>query len=121
MKLINVLTAEAFSMGRFEETYDRLSDDVVWTVVAESNFRGKDEVVNNCRNVSAYFKSVDTDFRILGTTYTNGKVVVQGTAEFLREGKRMAFVHACDVYEFNDQNMLSSITSYCIQEKTDRT
>lgn len=121
MKHINVFTAEAFSMGRFEETYDRLSEEVVWTVVGENVFIGKNEVVNNCRNVSDYFRSVDTDFRILGTTYASGKVVVQGTAEFLREGKRMAFVHACDVYEFNEQGKLSSITSYCIEEKTDRT
>ena len=121
MKHVNVLTAEAFSMGRFEETYERLSDDVVWTIAGESVFRGKDEVVNNCRNVSDYFKSVDTDFRILGITYAIGKVVVQGTAEFHREGKRIAFVHACDVYEFNEQDKLISITSYCVQERSDGT
>lgn len=121
MKHINVLTAETFSTGRFEEIYDRLSDDVVWTIAGESTFRGKAEVVRNCRSVSDYFRTVDTEFKILGTVHANGKVVVQGTAEFLRAGKRIAFVHACDVYEFNENDNLSSITSYCIQERTNGT
>lgn len=38
-------------------------------------------------------------------------------AEFLRDNKRVSFVSACDVYEFNDDNQIQKITSYCIQSK----
>lgn len=43
------------------------------------------------------------------------KVVITGTAEFSRDNKRVSFVSACDVYEFNDKEQIQKITSYCIQ------
>jgi hypothetical protein len=34
------------------------------------------------------------------------KVVINGTAEFLRDNKRISFVSACDVYQFDDNNQI---------------
>jgi len=44
-------------------------------------------------------------------------VVINGTAEFLRDNKRVSLVLACDVYEFNEKSEIQKITSYCIQSK----
>lgn len=109
--------AEAFSNGKFELTYKYLSDKVKWIVVGENSFEGKKAVVDNCEQTANYFKSVTTNFVTQNVIVDGNRVAINGTAEFIRAGKRVAFVSACDVYEFNDNNELESITSYCIQDK----
>lgn len=109
--------AEAFSKGNFELTYPYLADNVQWTVVGEDYFDGKKSVMDNCGQVAGYFKSVTTDFKTINIIADNNRVAVSGTAEFIRDDKRVNFVSACDVYEFNDNNELQTITSYCIQDK----
>lgn len=107
--------AKAFSTGVFEKTYDHIAEDAVWEVVEENTFVGKKAIIENCEQVAAYFKSVTTDFKTQHVISEKNKVVINGTATFSRNGKRVSFVSACDVYEFNDQNNIQRITSYCIQ------
>lgn len=108
--------AESFSNGLFERTFHYLSDNIIWDVVGENVFKGKTEVVNNCRQISEYFKSVETNFKTDDIIVTENKVVIRGTGEFLRNGKRVNLITACDVYEFNNENELEKIFSYCIPE-----
>lgn len=110
-------TAEAFSNGRFELAYNHMADDITWTVVGENVFKGKEAVVTNCRQTAEYFNSVTTVFNTTHVIADKDKVAITGTAEFIRNNKRVAFVEACDVYEFNEKGQLQTITSYCIQEK----
>ena len=109
--------AKAFSNGEFEKTYKFISDNAEWTVIEENRFTGKQAIIDNCEQVGSYFKSVTTDFKTLNIISDGNKVVINGTAEFLRNNKRLSFVFACDVYEFNDNNQIQNITSYCIQTK----
>lgn len=109
--------AAAFSTGKFELVYDYLADDINWTVVGESKFSGKEAVIKNCKKTAAYFNSVTTVFNIAHAIADNNKVAINGTAEFIRNNKRVAFIRACDVYEFNEAGFLQTITSYCIPEK----
>ena len=109
--------AKAFSTGEFEKTYRFLSDNSEWTVIEEDKFVGKNAIIMNCEQVGNYFKSVTTDFKILNIIEDGNKVVINGTAEFLKENKRVSFVFACDLYEFNDDGQIQNITSYCIQSK----
>ena len=37
------------------------------------------------------------------------KVIINGTAEFIRDNERVSFVSACDIYEFNDKNQIQNI------------
>jgi ketosteroid isomerase-like protein len=108
--------AKAFSNGEFEKTNKFISDTAIWTVVEEDTFIGKQAVIENCEQVSSYFQSVITDFKTLNIITEGNKVVINGTAEFLRDNKRVSFVSACDVYEFDDNNQIQNITSYCIQK-----
>lgn len=108
--------AESFSNGNFELTFPYLSENIIWNVVGENLFKGKAEVVNNCRQTSEYFKSVETNFKTEDVIVTESKVVIRGTGEFLRDGKRVNLITACDVYEFNYENELEKISSYCIPE-----
>lgn len=109
--------AKAFSNGEFELTYDYIADDAIWNVIEENIFAGKNAIVDQCNQVGAYFKSVTTDFKTLNVIQDENLVVVNGTAEFLRNNQRVSFVSACDVYEFNDSGKIQKITSYCIQSK----
>jgi hypothetical protein len=74
-------------------------------------------VIDNCEQVAAYFKSVTTNFTTENIIVDHNRVAIEGTAEFVTAGKRVSYVWACDVYEFNDKKEIEKITSYCIQEK----
>lgn len=108
--------AKAFSNGEFEKTNKFISDTAIWTVVEEDTFIGKKAIIDNCEQVGSYFQSVTTDFKTLNIIAEGNKVVINGTAEFLRDNQRVSFVSACDVYEFDDSNQIQNITSYCIQK-----
>jgi ketosteroid isomerase-like protein len=109
--------AKAFSNGEFEKTNKFLSENAIWTVVEEDTFIGKQAIIDNCEQVGNYFQSVKTDFKTLNTIVDGNKVVINGTAEFLRDNKRVSFVSSCDIYTFEDNTQIQSITSYCIQAK----
>lgn len=109
--------AKAFSNGEFEKTYKFISDIAEWTVIEDDKFIGKQAILDNCKQVGNYFKSVETDFKTLNIIADRHKVVINGTAEFMRENKRISFVSVCDIYEFNEKNQIQNITSYCIQSK----
>ncbi|NOU20037.1 MAG: nuclear transport factor 2 family protein [Bacteroidales bacterium] len=110
--------ATAFANGQFEQTFPYLSDNVEWIVIEQNKFVGKNAVLKNCKQVSNYFKSITTYFNTLNVISDNNKVVINGTAEFLRDRKQLSFVSACDVYEFDDNKQLVRITSYCVQKQT---
>lgn len=109
--------AKTFSNGEFDKTNDYIAEDAVWEVVEENTFVGKKAIIENCKQVAAYFKSVTTNFKTHHVISEKNKVVVNGTAEFIRNGKRVSFVSACDLYEFNEHDEIQRITSYCIQSK----
>lgn len=106
--------ALAFSNGEFEKTKGFIADNAVWEVVEENTFVGKEAIIENCNQVAAYFKSVTTDFKTLNIIAQDNKVVINGTAEFSRNGQRVSFVSACDLYEFDEKGQIQCITSYCI-------
>ncbi|MGB5361971.1 MAG: nuclear transport factor 2 family protein [Aureibaculum sp.] len=106
-----------FSNGKFENIMDYLSDAIVWNVIGEIKFEGKNAVKKNCEQTAEYFKSVQTDFKTNDILVSENKVIILGTAEFKRDRKRINLVSACDVYEFNEKSEIEKITSFCIQEK----
>jgi ABC-type taurine transport system substrate-binding protein len=116
-KMTTIEIAKNFSTGEFEAIYDFLAADSEWVVVEEDSFIGKQAIIDHCKQVSNYFKSVSTRFNPLHIIADGNKVAISGTAEFLRDNKRISFVSACDLYEFNDANKIKKITSYCIQAK----
>jgi hypothetical protein len=115
--MTNPEIATLFSNGEFDKITDFIADNAIWEVVEEDKFSGKIAIIENCYKVGQYYKSVTTKFTTLNVISDNNKVVVNGTAEFIRDGKRISFVSACDIYEFNDSDQIQKITSYCIQEK----
>src|SRR5690606_35289888 len=107
--------AVAFSNGEFKKIYPYLAESSEWIIVDESHFKGKQSIVQNCKQVAAYFNSVETVFETINVIADENRVAVNGTAEFIRNQQRLSLVSACDVYEFNENNEIQAITSYYIQ------
>ena len=109
--------AEMFSHGNFEKIIGFLADDAEWTVIEEDHFVGKEAIINQCKLVSNYFKSVTTNFKTINILTDEKQVAITGTAEFLKDNTRISFISACDIYEFNGEDQIQKITSYCVHAK----
>ena len=106
--------AESFSTGNFEFTFPYLSETIKWIIIGENEFKGKSTVVANCKQTAEYFQSIQSNFTIEDTIAANNKVVVRGRAEFIKNGQTVELILACDVFEFNDNEQLEKVLSYCI-------
>jgi hypothetical protein len=112
--------AQAFSGGKFDKCSAYLTDQTIWNTPGEQYLEGKKDIELFCKKISAYFDSITTNFKQLNLIENDNCVAINGTAEFLREGKRVSFVSSCDVYEFEEDNKILSIHSYCITEKVNK-
>jgi ketosteroid isomerase-like protein len=110
--------AQAFSHGDFEKCFAYLIDQTTWDTPGEQMLKGRDEIESLCQNVKAYFYSVTTNFQQINLIESANCVAINGTAEFIRDAKRVSFVYSCDVYVFDANNSIASITSYCITDKS---
>lgn len=117
IQMTNLEIAEAFSSGKFDITYDRLSNNIEWTVFGEKVLQGKEQVIAECDEVKEYFNSITTDFTNYNSIGNDNRIAINGHALFLKDGKTVAEVNACDVYEFDEEGLITSIKSYCINEK----
>ena len=109
--------AQAFSGGNFEVCFPYLTDQTIWNTPGEQYLEGKKDIEVFCKKISGYFDNITTDFRLLNLIENETCAAINGTAEFLRDGKRVSFISSCDVYEFDNLNNIISIHSYCITEK----
>jgi hypothetical protein len=112
--MTNTAVAQLFSGGRFDEAKDRVAEQVEWQIYEEKmQLRGKAEVMDFCRSVAEYFKSITTNFEAYGLVADDTKVAIYGKAEFIRGGQTINTVHSCDIYEFDVDGNISRIYSYC--------
>ncbi len=112
--------AQSFSGGQFEKCFVCLTEQTVWNTPGEQCLNGRREIEAFCKNIAAYFSSVTTNFKQLNLIENDRCVAINGTAEFIRDGKRVSFVSSCDVYEFDMDNKIVSIHSYCITERPEK-
>src|SRR5690606_8579445 len=103
----------AFSLGEFDSVIESFADGIVWEVVGESLFRGREAVKNNCNLVKAYFESVETSFSVENVLKEGNMVVVIGRGEFYREKILLSTIEASDFYEFDEQGRILKMKSYC--------
>ena len=109
--------AESFSTGKFEMTFPYLAEGVRWKIVGDKELTGKSEVVSNCLSTAENIELVQTIFTADQIIKESNKVVIKGSGEFIRHGERVKLIAACDVYEFDKDDKLEMISSYCIAEK----
>lgn len=116
MKYSQQEIATLFSKGKFANIFAYFSDEVVWDIIGEKTFEGRDAVVIHCQEVAKYFQSVQTDFKTHEIIFAENNLIIIGRAKFLQDDKDSNFISACDIYEFNADNKINKISSYCITE-----
>ena len=112
--------ALSFSGGKFDKCLDYLTVLTIWDTPGEQYLKGKKDIEIFCKKITAYFDSVTTDFKQLNLIENENSIAINGTAEFIRDGKRVSFVSSCDVYKFDENKNIISIHSYCITEKPNK-
>jgi hypothetical protein len=117
MKRTNKQNAIDFSNGEFTEVFPHLADSVVWNLFDQGKIEGKESVIDECKRIAAYFETVDTDFQITFIIQENNKIAINGVGIFSRNGNLLSDVNSCDIYEFDENNLIISISSYCITTK----
>ena len=115
MKKVEI--AKAFSSGNFEICFGHLTDKTFWNTPGEQYLTGRNQIEPFCKKIRAYFDGITTNFQQLNLIENEHCVAINGTAEFIRDGKRVSFVSSCGVYEFDGNNKIISINSYCITER----
>lgn len=106
--------AMLLSGGNFEKAERYLTEDIEWNLYEDKQtVSGKKNVLEFCKKVSEYFKSITTKFEMFGIMEEKNRVSIYGRAEFIRESKTVNIVHSCDVYEFDEKGNVEVIHSYC--------
>ena len=105
--------AKAFSKGNFEMTYPYLSDDIEWNVIGDEIVRGRENVINKCKQTRRYFDSITTQFLVSNVIQLDNHVFITGTGVFINKKERTQ-IDACDLYFFDDAGKLETIASYCV-------
>jgi len=85
--------------------------------LGQNIFREQVNVIAECKQTTKYFNSIEINFVTEDILSINQKVAIPGIAGFLRDGKRINFVNAVDIYNFDQDGMIKKISSYCVSEK----
>lgn len=105
--------ARSFSGHDFAATFDRLADDVVWTLVGATVLHGRQAVEDACRSTTADTENVTTTWRRFVSTGDGAVVAVDAVGQYAGPEGSTA-VSSCDIYEF-DGELITAITSYTVE------
>lgn len=108
--------AEAFSRHRFADVYDRLSRDVRWVVPGQKTVAGKDAVVAACESSLAGMSELaSTDFSRFVAVGDDRVAAVDAIGRYVSQDGDTSVVSSADVYEFDADGLVVTITSYAVE------
>ncbi|MET0865001.1 MAG: nuclear transport factor 2 family protein [Nakamurella sp.] len=106
--------ARAFSAHQFNETYEHLAPDIRWSLVGGPTIEGRDAVIAACRDSTAEFAGVSTDFTRFISVVADTSVAIDAVGRYTDVEGGVSVVSSCDIYEF-DGELLTAITSYAVE------
>jgi len=110
------LVSEAFSRHRFPETYQHLADLVRWELDGEGVIEGKDAVVAACESSSVEMaKLTSVEFSHFESVAGDRLAVVGAEARYEDPDGSVSVVSSADVYEFDGDGHVTTITSYAVE------
>jgi hypothetical protein len=108
--------AEAFSGHRFTESYVALADDVRWVLDGEAELEGKDAVVAACDSSTAEMAELArVEFSRFDSVAGDRLAVVDSEARYESPDGSASVVSSADIYEFNGEGLVTTITSYAVE------
>ena len=109
-------TAEAFSSHRFTEVYDVLADDVRWVLPGQATLEGREAVVAACEAAAAGFRGLaGHELTRLVAVADDRVAAVDAVGRYTSEDGSVSVVSSADVYEFDADGRLTTITSYAVE------
>jgi SnoaL-like domain len=109
-------TAEAFSSHRFDEVYDRLADTARWLVPGNAPIEGKKQVVAACEEAAAEFERLaGTDVLHFVSVADDRAAAVDAIVRYRNPDGSTSVVSSADIYEFDADGLLTTITSYAVE------
>jgi ketosteroid isomerase-like protein len=113
----NMNLARAFSGHQFDDTFDRLAEDVVWNLIGEARLEGRQAVIDACQETAAENQHVTTTWLRFVSTGDGDIVAVDAIGHYAGPDGVSA-VSSCDIYEFAD-GRIRTITTYAIEVDPD--
>jgi len=111
--------SEAFSGHRFTETYEHLADGVRWELDGELVIEGKAAVVAACESSTVEMaKLTSVEFNHFESVAGDRLAVVGAEARYEEPDGNISVVSSADVFEFDDEGQVTTITSYAVELDT---
>lgn len=108
--------AEAFSGHRFAEVYEHLAEDVRWVVPGRPAIEGRSEVVATCEASAAGMAQLaGTEFTRFVSVADERTAAVDAVGRYTGTDGGVSVVSSADVYEFDGDGRLTTITSYAVE------
>lgn len=108
--------AEAFSGHRFADVYDHLATGVRWVLPGQASIEGKDAVVAACEESTAEMaRLASTGFDRFVCVAGDRVAAVDAIGRYVAQDGETSIVSSADVYEFDDDGLLTTITSYAVE------
>ena len=108
--------AEAFSAHRFTEVYDRLAPDVRWVLPGQRPIEGKDAVVAACDASAAEMAQLaSTEFTRFVSVGDSRVAAVDAVGRYVGAGGAVSVVASADIYELDEDGLVTTITSYAVE------
>ena len=111
--------AEAFSGHRFAETYDHLAADVRWVLPGQITIEGKSAVVDACNSSEAEMAELaSAEFTRFVSVADDRVAAIDAVGRYVSADGSVSVVSSADVYEFDGDVHVTSITSYAVELDT---
>ncbi len=108
--------AETFSGHRFTETYDHLSPEVRWVLPGQESIHGKQAVVAACDASAAEMAQLArVEFSRFVSVGSDQVAAVDAVGRYLAPDGSVSVVSSADIYEFDVDGVVTTITSYAVE------
>ena len=112
--------AEAFSGHRFDETYEHLAAGVRWVLPGQATIDGRDAVVAACRSSADEMAGLaSTEFSRFVSVGGARVAAVDAIGRYVSPDGSVSVVSSADIYEFDDDGRVTTITSYAVELEPD--
>lgn len=111
MESSNRMVAQQFSQGNFEAVFPFFSEAIEWNIIGNETVKSKIAVIDFCKDLQVEMTSAAlTNDNFIES---ENQIVIEGKCRYFDTEGKAAFVHYCDIYRF-ENNQIKTITSYCI-------
>ena len=108
--------AEAFSGHRFADAYPHLRDDVRWVLPGDEPIVGREAVVATCETTAGHLAGLArAEFSRFVVVADDRVAAIDAIGHYVPHDGSTSVVSSADIYEFDDDGRVATITSYAVE------